>query len=164
MLQHPLPVLCRGFMKKCTKCNVEKELSLFPKKKTAKSGYHPHCKACRSEYDKSRYSAKDRQQKYQANLDQERLARRSYYQSNKDSYLSRKSVRRALELQAIPKWAELDRIKTLYSKASQYGMEVDHVVPLKSDLVCGLHCWANLQLLNSTVNRAKGNRYWPDMP
>jgi hypothetical protein len=41
---------------------------------------------------------------------------------------------------------------------------VDHVVPLKSKLVCGLHVPANMQILPGADNSAKGNRYWPDMP
>jgi hypothetical protein len=42
--------------------------------------------------------------------------------------------------------------------------EVDHVVPLKSKLVCGLHCEANLQIIKRSANRSKSNRRWPDMP
>jgi hypothetical protein len=34
----------------------------------------------------------------------------------------------------------------------------------KSKKVCGLHCWANLQLLDPMINVIKSNRYWPDMP
>jgi hypothetical protein len=40
---------------------------------------------------------------------------------------------------------------------------VDHIVPLTSDLVCGLHCEANLQIAVGKDNIAKNNRWWPDM-
>jgi 5-methylcytosine-specific restriction endonuclease McrA len=42
--------------------------------------------------------------------------------------------------------------------------EVDHIVPLKSPLVCGLHVEHNLQVIPATQNRRKHNRVWPDMP
>jgi hypothetical protein len=44
------------------------------------------------------------------------------------------------------------------------GTHVDHIVPLVSKFVCGLHCEANLQLLPGPENQRKGNRVWPDMP
>lgn len=43
-------------------------------------------------------------------------------------------------------------------------MEVDHIVPIKSDIVCGLHCIDNFQLMTREDNARKGNRFWPDMP
>jgi hypothetical protein len=38
-------------------------------------------------------------------------------------------------------------------------VHVDHVVPLKSDLVCGLHCEANLALMTGKANAAKHNSF-----
>lgn len=71
---------------------------------------------------------------------------------------------RATKLQATPKWFEKEKIQKVYEKAKEWGFEVDHIVPLQSELVCGLHCWSNLQLLQSSLNSAKKNFYWPDMP
>lgn len=61
-------------------------------------------------------------------------------------------------------FAERDKMRLVYAKAKQYGMEVDHVVPLKHNLVCGLHVWHNLQLLAVDENRRKRNLHWPEMP
>ena len=37
--------------------------------------------------------------------------------------------------------------------------EVDHVVPLQSKFVCGLHCEANLQVITKSKNASKCNRF-----
>lgn len=42
--------------------------------------------------------------------------------------------------------------------------DVDHVVPLINDIVCGLHAETNVQVIPAVLNRSKGNRFWPDMP
>ena len=73
-------------------------------------------------------------------------------------------ARQIRKILAMPKWAEVDKIITVYKKAKLYGFTVDHIVPLKSSVVCGLHTWANLQLLDNTYNIQKSNRVWPDMP
>lgn len=72
--------------------------------------------------------------------------------------------RSAAKVQAVPAWADKERIAEIYRQGALLGMEVDHVVPLRSDLVCGLHVWENLQLLSQPLNREKSNKYWPDMP
>jgi len=76
----------------------------------------------------------------------------------------------AKKLKATPKWADLEKIKTIYQEAARLEtftgipMHVDHVVPLGSKIVCGLNCEQNLQILTKSENIAKRNRWWPDMP
>ena len=41
---------------------------------------------------------------------------------------------------------------------------VDHIVPLQSPLVCGLHVHDNLRVILAVDNASKANRHWPDMP
>lgn len=78
--------------------------------------------------------------------------------------------RKAAQLQATPAWANREYIKLWYafakseSKRTGLAVEVDHIVPLKSKFVCGLHNEHNMQLLCAHQNNVKGNRVWPDMP
>lgn len=77
---------------------------------------------------------------------------------------------KAAKLQATPVWANFKAIEEFYAAADFLSMvtgewyEVDHIVPIRSKLVCGLHCEANLQILTLEANRSKSNRFWPDMP
>jgi len=77
----------------------------------------------------------------------------------------RRKVRRAKA--AWSSWSDM-RMLTSWAKAmSVFHREpyvVDHIVPLSSPKVCGLHCSANLQVIPKHVNDSKGNAWWPDMP
>jgi len=79
-------------------------------------------------------------------------------------------ARNARKLGAIPKWADPAKMELFYQEARRMteitGIPhaVDHIVPLRSELVCGLHCEGNLQILTRTENSIKSNRWWPDMP
>lgn len=78
--------------------------------------------------------------------------------------------RRASKLQAMPRWANEFFIKEIYAlaklrtKVMGYEWHVDHIVPLKSETVCGLHVEHNLRVVPAVINRAKSNVTWPDMP
>lgn len=61
-----------------------------------------------------------------------------------------------------PSWANLKAIREMYLEASRRGLEVDHVVPLKGTMVCGLHVEYNLQLLTPEENQAKRNSFVSD--
>jgi hypothetical protein len=76
----------------------------------------------------------------------------------------RASIRCKRVKYSIPKWETTENIKMFYVKAKKLGFEVDHIVPIKSDIVCGLHCVDNFQMLGRSENASKSNRYWTDMP
>lgn len=94
--------------------------------------------------------------------------KKAYQKANPHIFNAHSAKRRATKLQATPAWANLEAIKEMYQLAAIFNstginLHVDHIVPLISDRVCGLHCEANLQLLPATENKSKGNRNWPDM-
>lgn len=85
--------------------------------------------------------------------------------ANRHGRAKAESERKLTKVRAMPGWADLDAIAEIYVLARrEHGMHVDHIVPLKSSLVCGLHCEANLRIIPASENISKGNRHWPDMP
>ena len=93
--------------------------------------------------------------------ERKRLNDKLWYENNK----SRKKETDRLWHEAKPSWyeAEKEAIKKVYRKAKELGLQVDHIVPLNSKVVCGLHTVANLQLLDPAANRKKYNLYWSDI-
>lgn len=83
---------------------------------------------------------------------------------------ARACERRAIRKQATPTWRnpffleEAHDLAKRRSVATGFYWQVDHIVPLTSDLVCGLHVENNIQVIPARDNQAKGNRHWPDMP
>jgi hypothetical protein len=100
--------------------------------------------------------------------------KRDWIEKNKEYYLARsaefESVKRATARQATPKWAnkffmrEIYHLAQLRTKHLGVKYSVDHIVPLQSKTVCGLHVENNLKIIPSNLNISKGNRVWPDMP
>lgn len=72
--------------------------------------------------------------------------------------------------QAWPDWCAshpgFKTMERLFKARKENGEDVerDHIVPICSDLVCGLHVPWNLQIITAAENRAKSNKYWPDAP
>lgn len=69
---------------------------------------------------------------------------------------------RATAMGALPAWANLKAIEAVYAEAARLGLEVDHVIPLRGEMVCGLHVEGNLRMLTKLENQQKGNRYVPE--
>lgn len=91
----------------------------------------------------------------------ERVARSGYV---------RCARRRAAIMRAVPVWRNEFFIEEIYdlarrrTKATGFKWHVDHIVPLQSALVCGLHVEHNLQVIPAIENHKKKNTFWPDMP
>lgn len=105
-----------------------------------------------------------------ANAEKVRQAALRWQRENRARVIAYNAARYAAKLKATPKWANLEEIAKFYEEAERLAKlngesyDVDHVVPLRSKIVCGLHCEANLRVIKSEENRSKGNRHWPDMP
>ena len=129
---------------------------------------HPKYKYCSSKckdtYHKQRSEYKAARCAYmkqhrEANLDLYKERNLEYYKKNKYKFYANNARRRALIKQATPLWANRDKILAIYKEAELLGYHVDHVIPLRGKLVCGLHVEDNLQILSPTLNLIKGNNY-----
>ena len=75
------------------------------------------------------------------------------------------ALRRASETRSTPVWADLEKISEFYLLARRLSKEtgirysVDHICPLRSELVCGLHVHNNLQVIPLVENCSKQNKY-----
>lgn len=106
---------------------------------------------------------------YQRNKAHVAAVAASYRRANPDIYAEAFARRRASKRRAIPQWSERNAVKEIYAEAARLSREtgipheVDHVVPLQSAWVCGLHWEGNLKIIPMVENRSKANSRWPDM-
>jgi hypothetical protein len=68
---------------------------------------------------------------------------------------------------ATPPWVDdklLRDMQDMYRYARAPFDHVDHIVPLKHPLVCGLNVPWNLRVTTRRANLTKSNNWWPDCP
>lgn len=167
--------------KQCTKCKCIKDLSEFTVRRASPDGLNYKCRDCMNlvsqafrEKHPNRYREwhsqnRERRLRYHkdwAAKNQERKAANNsrWLKENKDRVNARNARRVASRLKATPSWANQLAIQEFYKRAAFLTKitgikhEVDHLYPLQGELVCGLHCEANLQILTKTENIRKKNR------
>jgi hypothetical protein len=91
-----------------------------------------------------------------------------YRSLNKDKYSIRNRIRRGVKKQVTVKWgilwlnklrmAETYLIAETLSIVTGIPHEVDHIVPLISKVVCGVHHSNNLRVIPAKENMAKSNK------
>ena len=143
--------------KQCITCKVKLPLTSFSSHSMAADGLRDSCTSCRcSTWSKNNSLNRKHINKLASKL---RAANRGRY----NSYSAK---RRALKLSATPKWLdtwdlkyimEMYRMSSWLSSLGATKYEVDHIIPLQGNNVCGLHCPLNLQILSRADNRMKSN-------
>lgn len=106
---------------------------------------------------------------YQKNKDHVARTTKAYREANKSIYNEASARRRTAEVLATPSWADRKKMQVIYAQAEQLTLEtgipheVDHIYPIQSKFMCGLHVETNLQILQRGPNRSKSNHRWPGM-
>jgi len=160
-------------MKYCKKCNTTLSLDKFGKDSNRTGGISIYCKQCKNNtkrnwviQNKEKAAEYDKQWQQQ-NKDKKAKNYKNWQVNNRAKVNSYNSYRRALELQATPKWLTASHklhIECRYSLATMFSNNtgeqhhVDHIIPLNGKTVCGLHVPWNLQVITAKENLSKSNR------
>lgn len=160
----------------CTVCDEIKPLDNFRKRTPSTwSRECKHCQRVRASVWRERNPDYVKPEQTPEQVAEHNSRTKLWVSLNRDRVRKTCASRRASKLQATPKWVDNCEFEQLYieevfnlaklrSDATGVEHHVDHIVPLNSPTVCGLHCSANLQILTAKENLAKGNRWWPNMP
>lgn len=114
---------------------------------------------------KTRFREKNRdyynqtQREWRAN-NKDKVAKfhRNHFEKNVGLYGSWAKLAALKKINRVPSWAQVEEIHEFYTNCPE-GYQVDHIIPLKGKLVCGLHVIENLQYLTPEENMKKGNKY-----
>jgi 5-methylcytosine-specific restriction endonuclease McrA len=99
--------------------------------------------------------------------EEKRQLRAEYKSRNVDAVRADTSVRKRRHREATPKWVTADEkatMRALYVQARKLTQitgeryVVDHIVPLRSETVCGLHVPWNLRVITQEENLRKSNK------
>lgn len=168
-------------LKRCTKCEEVKAVSDFCVRKASPDGLNLKCRCCTKNYLEGwREENPDSFKKYYAGKKEQLSANfkawreenaeaRAEYMANwlreNRALANEKAMRRvASKRQATPKWANRQKMVEFYKEAERLTAEtgvihhVDHIYPLQSKQVCGLHCEDNLNVITQFENIQKLNR------
>ena len=165
--------------KKCPQCqrDLQRAANATPEKKAKRAEYD----RLRWEHDRGRMEAKNRRY-YALNRCELNAQKRGYWSDNREKMKAARdrwaaenahvirhlnAARKKHIKCATPSWADMGAIKAVYLEAERLTKEtgiehhVDHIVPLKGELVCGLHVHWNLRPLPWSENVSKKNKFEP---
>lgn len=149
----------------CVECNKEDwradndRRKLLPKTEAAKA-------AGRRYYKKNRELVIARAQA--RTPEEKRAYKKKYHERNPEQRKAQTSLRKRRHREATPPWITADQKKVMRSlyldaqhmtKITGERYVVDHIVPLLSEEVCGLHIPWNLRVITQEENLKKSNKF-----
>jgi 5-methylcytosine-specific restriction endonuclease McrA len=120
------------------------------------------CRENNPEYYSKEYFAQNTMRSANKDKDLYLLKRKQYYKANsaKDIARVRRRQGKIKHGEYLMNTAELAEVQGLYDYCKIFkGFEVDHIVPINGKNVSGLHVLCNLQVIEISANRRKGNKF-----
>lgn len=154
-----------GNTKSCSECGIDKDVSLFYKRKTSKDGCRSACKECDNnrtkKYRKSNPDVIRAIKKKSSSKNREKTNR--YYRENPRYSRQSSSNRRARKRGAFVECIDRDVLYNLCGgvcyicskRVERYSWHLEHVVPLVSG---GKHSYENTQIAHSNCNQVKSEK------
>ncbi len=103
------------------------------------------------------------------NRDKKRKIGRRSYRNNTGTYIKNTYIRKGMVKQATPVWYDAKGVNEIYkacrelTKATGIKYHVDHIIPINSEMVCGLHTLENLRIVTAEENLGKSNKLVDDI-
>lgn len=152
------------------KKEYDKEYQQRPSTQAVKRAYTERTRAeaivrAKAWYEANKERAAEIHRKHYEKADKEllRAKNRNWKKANPGRVNADTAKRRAVGHSATPAWCDMKAVKDIY-KSVPPRHHVDHIVPLRNKIVCGLHVPWNLRVIPAVENHRKSNRWWPDMP
>ena len=162
----------------------------YDRKEYNKEWYEKNKEYYQKRYIENKESISERQKKYKKeNKDKINKLSQKWRDNNREKFresckkyklknkanITKHNIKRLKGLKyATPSWADMNYMNDVYSNCREanelfaslglnsWKMQVDHIHPLKSDFVCGLHNEFNLQVISAKENLQKRNKFYPD--
>jgi len=114
---------------------------------------------------KSAYYTMKAQVWQRANPEKVKSIRKKFYRNHSGKEIERQMrrlgrIRQGQDLMTPAEWAEVEGMYLFCKIFPKF--EVDHKIPLNGKTVSGLHVLANLQVLERSTNRSKGNKLYEE--
>jgi len=155
----------------CVRCREEKPKTseFFFYRNKARGWLSSFCKVCKKEHRNENMSSELESQRRRRGLTKCRVCdadkpKGHTYCDGCNREIKRKTkkkdkcIYRSRLRKATPAWADKELIREFYNEKPD-GFHVDHVIPIRGVLVCGLHVIENLQYLPAADNMSKSNKF-----
>jgi len=152
--------------KSCSRCKQLQPITEYAINSHRKDGHNNECKSCYNIRYIQRTPTSQRYKKFGGTTKEYmKIYSAKHYQNNKGYYRNKCAIRERDLPQATPLCGvsffiqEAYELAQLRSKLLGFLWEVDHIIPIKHDLVCVLHVEHNLQVVPTSWNRQKSNKW-----